>query len=112
MSSNNLQQFSNEPELSKIWKFSTGVAVFAAFVTIICLLYFGASLSVTAHKWIATGWFLGPPIWFAFENNYLLKKQDIERLSGRMARFRLEQDAAKMIWLGISALVVYLTKFQ
>jgi hypothetical protein len=107
-----LEEFSNEKVLSARWKRMTVLSALLAVITIGYLVVFNAEKDAYLAKWLAAIWFLGPPAWFAYENAHLLKPEDVERKPKRMARFRLGQDAAKMAWFGVAALIVYLTKFK
>ena len=106
-----LEEFSNEHDLKIIWRRMTLFAVVAAVGS---LAFFLLVKDVKDHyilaRLIAGAWFVGPPLWFLYENTQLLKAPDVEVRSKRMARFRLSQDAAKMCWFGIAALMAYLSK--
>lgn len=111
MSDHELQAFTNEDHLNKIWRRMTAFASLVAILTMVFLLVVSASDYPILSRTIAAGWFLVPPAWFVYENTCLLLPQDVELKKERMARFRLGQDSAKMAWFGIAALIIYFTKF-
>src|SRR5215813_9865773 len=80
-----LEEFSNEKRLHIIWRTMTIISAILAVITIGYLL-FGNSQPIWT-KVLAAVWFLGPSAWFLSENVYLLKPEDVERKSRRMARF-------------------------
>ena len=105
-----LEVFSNETTLSKVWRAMTLFAIAALVVTAVVLTTFCASKDSGITRFLAISWLVAPPAWFVFENAFLLKPEDVEQLKGRMARFRLGQDAARMAWFGIAALIIYFTE--
>jgi hypothetical protein len=96
MSNNQLQLFSNEERLKRIWRLMTALSSVVAIAILIFLLSCSPSGYPVLTKVIAAVWFLGPPAWFAYENSCLLLPEDVELKKERMARFRLGQDAARM----------------
>lgn len=111
MSNYQLQLFSNEKQLKRIWRVMTVLSSVTAIAILAFLLSCRPSDQPVFTKIIAAVWFLGPPAWFAFENSRLLLPEDVESKKERMARFRLGQDAARMAWFGIGALIIYFTRF-
>lgn len=103
-----LQQFSNEKTLSRIWQTMTFISMVAAVATFYFMRY--GELCAETRTWISIAWFMGPPIWFFFENTFLLKPEDVEQKKERMARFRLSQDSARMCWFGIAAAIIFLAR--
>lgn len=59
--------------------------------------------------WLTVFWYVGPALWFMFENLVLVKAEDAENRKNRIARFKLTQDAAKPKFLGESRGVNYLS---
>jgi len=111
MSNHQLQLFSNEAHLKRIWRRMTVLASVIAIAIVAFLLFGSPSEHPDLTKVIAAVWFLAPPAWFAYENSSLLLPEDVELKKERMARFRLGQDAARMAWFGIGGLIIHFTKF-
>jgi hypothetical protein len=68
------------------------------------------NLEPETRTWISIAWFIGPPLWFFFENTFLLQPKDVEQKKERMARFRLSQDSARMCWFGAAAAIIFLAR--
>ncbi len=104
------ERFSNEDDLTRIWRTMTIVGILLAFLSIGILLSHYPVYYPHLKKLIATGWYLGPPAWFLYENTRLLNATEMAKKSIRAAELKLGQDAAKMWWFGIAALVTFLAK--
>ena len=103
-----LQQFTNERTLSRIWRTMTSLSIVAAVATFYCMQY--GDLDAVERTWVSIAWFTCPPAWFFFENTFLLRPEDVEQKKERMARFRLSQDSARMCWFGIAAAIIFLAR--
>ena len=86
----------------------TTLSIVAAGATFYFMRY--GELRPETKTWVSVAWFIGPPIWFFFENTFLLRADDVELKKERMARFRLSQDSARMCWFGVAAAIIFLAR--
>jgi hypothetical protein len=107
-----LETFENEEQLGIIWRKMTVVAIVAALVTIPFMWLRKFNCIDDTPCWrlasaiVVSGWALGPPLWFAYENGRLISEADKENKPKRMARLKLGQDVSKVFWVAVATLIV------
>lgn len=107
-----MEEFHNEQELRKIWGRMTWFAIAALVLTVPVMWLW--KFKVIPDTWctqlliavIVTGWAVGPPLWFTYENHVLISDSDKQHRPKRVAQYKLGLDVAKAFWLAVAALIV------
>ena len=106
------EKFADEERLRGIWGFMTPLAAILAVISVGILIFLPCAKEHHGiGTFIAAGWYLGPPAWFYYENEWLIDAVDATDKKYRYTKFKLSQDAAKMCWFGVAALITYLARF-